>query len=239
MQENKQFAKLCEIMDTLLGENGCPWDRSQTHQSLRPHLLEESYEVADAIDNGDMTALQEELGDLLLQVILHSRIAEKEKHFSLSDVIGDVSKKLVQRHTHIFQQSSGTAVASDNSGSAMTPKDVEKIWEENKNKEKSINTPLENMEAVPKALPALARAQKVVKRSERDFSCEDLLSEIRHLLDESSQFAESYPHEESQQENMEKYGNILFHLAALLTKMQINAEFSLTNATFTFINSFK
>ena len=213
MKEEEQFIELCKIMDILLGKNGCPWDKAQTHMTLRPHLLEESYEVVDAIDNNDMDALREELGDLLLHVIIHSRIAEKEKHFSLADVIGNLTEKLVRRHTHIF--------AGD---AALSPADGEATWEANKIKEKEISTPLENMQAVPKALPALARAQKVIKRSAKDFCEEEIIKELRLMLNK---------------ENLENCGRFLFLITALLTKMQINAEFSLTNTTQEFINSFK
>ena len=224
MSEKERFAELCKIMDTLLGENGCPWDRAQTHQSLRPHLLEESYEVADAIDNNDMAALREELGDLLLHVILHSRIADKDGYFSLADVIGEVTEKLIRRHSHIFGPTKALG---------KSPDEVEKLWEANKNKEKEISTPLVNMQAVPKALPALARAQKIVQRSGKNFLSNDVIRELHLTLNKAAD--DSIP----ETEKMEMYGNILFLLAALLTKMQINAEFSLTNATQAFINNFK
>ena len=211
MGESEQFIKLCDVIDTLLSEDGCAWDRAQTIESLRPNLLEESYEVADAIDNNDKTALREELGDMFLPIIMISRIAEKDGHFSLADVLTDAAEKLVRRHTHIF--------GGDN---ADTPEDVIDIWESNKNKEKSISTPFENMMAVPKALPALARAQKVLKRSGKEFSILSLKEELIRILNEPK---------------MENDGKILLLMAALLTKMQINAEFSLTKAVQEFINN--
>ena len=219
MSEEEQFTELCKIIDVLMGENGCPWDKAQTHQSLRPHLLEECYEVADAIDNNDMSALQEELGDLLLQVFLHSRIAEKHGYFNLSDVIKDISEKMVRRHSHIFD-----------SDTAFTPEEAVETWESNKNKEKAIFTPLENMKAVPKALPALERAQKVIKRSQKEFP--DCLNEIRILLNSL----------ENSSDNMEikvLCGKILFFMSVIFAKMQINAEFSLTNFIQEFINTFE
>jgi len=218
MKEQECFTKLCKVMDILLGDNGCAWDRAQTHKSLRNLLLEESYEAADAIDQEDMAALQEELGDVLLHVIIHSRIAEKEGHFSLTDVINQVSEKLVRRHSHIFGEDK-----------AKTPQSVEKTWEANKMKEKALFTPLENMQAVAKALPALERAAKVFKRSGKDLSHKALIDEIRLLLEDLG----SHP------KSIESYGEILFLMAALSIKMQINAEFSLTNSTQAFINSFE
>ena len=219
MREEENFTELCKVVDTLLGENGCPWDKAQTHQSLRSDLLEESYEVADAIDQKDMTALCEELGDLLLHVIMHSRIAEKEGHFNLSDVVGQVADKLVRRHSHIF----GGDIA-------VSPAEAEKTWEANKNKEKAIFTPLQNMKAVPKALPALERAQKVIKRSKMEFP--GSTDEIRTLLDNLEKTELEMP-------KMENIGRILFFIAIISTKIQINAEFSLTKVTQEFINSFE
>ena len=224
MTELEQFTELCKVIDTLLGENGCPWDRAQTHETLRPHLLEESYEVADAIDNNDMKALREELGDLLLHVIIHSRIAAKNSDFTLSQVIGDVAHKLVSRHTHIFADDTANSI-----------KEVEDTWEANKKKEKAIFTPLQNMEAVPNALPALARAQKVIKRSESELYTEDTTKKLHSLLDTLC----TLENEPDNRQGLEISGDILLFLSALLTKLQINAEFSLTKATLKFINSFR
>jgi len=127
MDENKALDKLRKVMDTLLGENGCPWDKAQTHTSLRPNLLEESQEVIEAIDSADMDSLREELGDLLLQVLFHSRIAEKAGHFNLADVIDKLADKLVSRHSHIF----GSDIAN-------SPEEALALWEANKRKEKSL-----------------------------------------------------------------------------------------------------
>jgi len=214
MTESSRFEDLCKIMDTLLGENGCPWDKAQTHDTIRMNTIEESYEVAEAIDNADYAALCDELGDLLFQVIIHARIAEKSGTFTLSEVISQAADKLVRRHTHIF----GTDTAA-------SPEEVIDLWEANKTKERAISSPKQNMEAVAKALPALERAQKVIKRSGMEFSEAELKDEIAGLLAMDAQ-------------NLETTGKIFFLLAALSTKMQLNAEFSLTNATQAFINNF-
>lgn len=123
--EEKSFSELCKVMDTLLGENGCAWDKAQTHESLRPHILEESQEVVEAIDKNDKNGLCEELGDVLLQVVIHSRIAEKNGHFTLKEVIDGLSEKLIRRHSHVFGDDK-----------AESPEEVAKIWEANKLKEK-------------------------------------------------------------------------------------------------------
>ena len=126
MIQNPQgsLSYLLGIMDTLLGEDGCPWDKVQTHESLKPNLTEECQEALDAIDSGDMNAICEELGDVLLQVVFHAKLAERAGAFNLDDVIRGVSDKLVRRHTHIF--------AGDK---AATPEDAVRLWNENKMKE--------------------------------------------------------------------------------------------------------
>ena len=224
MREDEQFKELCRVMDILLGENGCAWDKAQTHESMRQNLLEEAYETADAIDQGDMPALCEELGDLLLQVLMHSRVAEKDGYFSLADAIKQASDKLVRRHTHIF---GGSKILAE------TAEDVVSIWEANKVKEKAFSSPVENMRAVAKALPALERSQKVIKRSGEDFSKKNIINELHLLLDDMNE------DKVSKEENMEICGKILLLIAALSTKIQINAELSLTNAIQAFINKFE
>ena len=147
------FDRLVQTVSVLMGENGCPWDRVQTHESLKPCMLEECYEVLDAIDKKDDTALCEELGDVLLQVVFHSLIAQKEGRFTLDDVADGVDKKMIYRHPHIF---------SDENAEVTAP--FEK-WEEIKKREKGYRTKTETVRSVAKTLPALVRAQKVIKKS--------------------------------------------------------------------------
>ncbi|MCL2285192.1 MAG: hypothetical protein FWC32_02380 [Firmicutes bacterium] len=120
-----ELDKLLSIMDTLLGKNGCPWDKEQTHESLCEYMLEECNEAIDAINQQNMPALKEELGDVLLQVVFHAKIAEKAGHFTFNDVISTLSSKLVNRHSHIF-----------GSDTAQTAEDVIRIWNANKAKER-------------------------------------------------------------------------------------------------------
>ena len=115
------FENLLNIMDTLLGENGCPWDREQTHESLRPNMLEEAAEAVEAIDLKNMDSLMEELGDVLLQVLFHAKIAEKNNSFTIDDVMKKLSDKLISRHTHVF-----------GSDTAITAEDALMVWERNK-----------------------------------------------------------------------------------------------------------
>ena len=207
------FDKFLQVMDTLLGENGCPWDREQTHESLRQYMLEECYEAVQAINDGDMVALREELGDVLLQVVFHAKLAEKAGKFDIGDVIEGVSQKLVSRHTHVF----GEDIASDSS-------EVMKIWEANKQKE-SAGTVEDSMRAVPLALPALVRASKVVKRSGKELpSAEELICEITKMFTQTDTLREDF-------------GKILLAIVSLSNVLFINAENSLTNAVEAFINT--
>jgi len=122
--------KLLDIMDTLLGENGCPWDKEQTHESLRKNMLEECNEAIDAINQQDMNALKEELGDVLLQVVFHAKIAQKAGYFDMNDVVATLSDKLIRRHSHIFGADKGTVKTAD---------DALKLWKTNKEKERICN----------------------------------------------------------------------------------------------------
>jgi len=206
---------LLEIMDTLLSESGCPWDKEQTHESLRENMLEEAYEAIEAINNNDMPALKDELGDVLLQVIFHGKIAEKSGAFTVDDIITNLCNKLISRHTHIFGQDKAQDAA-----------DALRIWESNKEKSR---TPTEAMESVPKALPALVRAAKVIKRSRKDMpSQEDAINNIKASLEALKS---------AQTSHFEIFGNIMLEMVYLSAFLGINAEFSLTNAIEGFINT--
>ena len=139
------FADLVEVVARLRGPNGCPWDRAQTHRSLVPYLIEEAYEVAEAIDGGIPERLKDELGDLLLQVLLHARIEEEEGNFSIKEVVENLREKLVRRHPHVFGE-----------GEAKTPEEVRERWEEIKEREGKT------FELGTK--PALLLARKFVER---------------------------------------------------------------------------
>ena len=144
------------VMDCLRDPvDGCPWDNAQTHDSLRPHLLEETYEVLEAIAAGDSAELCEELGDLMMQIVLHAKLAEQAGEFTLDDVSEGIRAKLVRRHPHVFGD-----------GTANTPKLVEGAWEQLKARERPHRESV--LDGVPKTLPALARAQSILGRAERN-----------------------------------------------------------------------
>lgn len=150
---NRKLSDLVAIMDRLRDVNGCPWDLKQTHETLKPYLIEESYEVVEAIESGDPQFLKEELGDLLFQIVFHCRMAKERGEFSLEDVIANVSEKMVRRHPHVF--------SNDNAGNA---EEVLQKWERIKNAEKRRDSILDG---VPKQLPTLIRAKRLQERAAR------------------------------------------------------------------------
>lgn len=152
--ELSQIGKLIEIIDTLLGPNGCPWDQEQTLAKLRPDLIEEACEVIEAIDLNDSHGIEEELGDLLFVVLFFCRVAEKEKHTQISRVAKGISDKLIRRHPHVFGE-----VKIDNSDAVL------KQWDQIKQKEKAHRKSA--LDGIPMQLPALARAQKVLKKMKK------------------------------------------------------------------------
>ena len=149
-KENLAISELVATVRRLLGEGGCPWDRAQTHETLRRYLIEETYEVAEAIDLGDTEALREELGDLLLQILFHSEIERARGSFDLADVASDENAKMIRRHPHVF----GDASAEETLAS----------WEDAKSLEKARRSLSDRLASVPRALPALLRAQKMLEK---------------------------------------------------------------------------
>ena len=149
-----KIGDLVDIMRILRSEGGCPWDREQTHETIRKNLIEETYEVVEAIDNEDMPLMREELGDLLLQVVFHAQIAKENGYFDFDDVCNDVCKKLIIRHPHIFAD-----VEAD------TSEKVLENWDKIKMKEKQQKTPVETMDSVSRALPSLMRAEKLAGKA--------------------------------------------------------------------------
>lgn len=153
------FTSLRSVMEILRGEEGCPWDREQTHESIRKCLIEETYEVVEAIDTKNTTLLREELGDLLFQVMFHARIEEEKGTFTIDDVIQDITEKMIHRHPHVFEEEK----AADSEA-------VIQNWEEIKSKEKQIKSVSQALHRVPPCLPALMRAQKIQGKARKKIS---------------------------------------------------------------------
>ncbi len=228
MSSEQQFARFLDIINTLLGENGCPWDKEQTFESLRPCILEECYEVLDAIDKKSTTGLQEELGDVFLHIMMMSKMADTAGLFTLEDVIDGICNKMILRHPHIFADVSvsGTQQVLDN-------------WEKIKDKEKGLKRPVDNLTDVPKALPALVRAEKVQKRAVRAGLCteDDVLAALDKMQEQINVLKDKIS--EKNQEVETDLGQLLFQTVSISRKLKINPEFSLTNALETFITNFE
>ncbi|MFP5379598.1 MAG: YabN family protein, partial [Vicinamibacteria bacterium] len=160
----QSFTRLVAIMRALRAPGGCPWDREQTLTSLRPFVLEETYELLEALDHGDMTSLREELGDFLYEAVFLAQIAEESGHFSIGDAIDGIATKLVRRHPHVFTPD-GRPLAD--AGDAMSSDDVVRKWENLKAAERQAGGRPERtiLSGVPKALPALLRAYEVSARA--------------------------------------------------------------------------
>ena len=157
----KSFRELCDIIARLRAPDGCPWDREQTHQSLKRHMIEEAYEAAETFDGSDGAKMADELGDVLLQVVLHAQIGTEAGEFTIDDVTDAVCNKMIVRHPHIF----GNA-------SADTAEQVLDNWEEIKRRERGQKTLFQEMESVSKALPALTRGEKLYKKAVKAGVCE-------------------------------------------------------------------
>lgn len=228
MQEHYDFNDLVQIMSILRGENGCPWDREQTHNSIRNDLLEEAYEVADAIDRNDSEGLCEELGDLLLQVVFHSQISKENNEFTFDDVADGICKKLIFRHPHIFSN-----VVVKNS------EEVLNNWDKLKLKEKKMSTFTETLKAVPNAFPACMRAQKVQKRaSKAGFDLESVTAGIEKIEKKLAGIKQSLALNEST-DIADELGNLLFSVVNVARVLKVDSEEQLSRATDKFVARFE
>lgn len=208
---------LLEIMRLLRSPDGCPWDREQTHRSLRTNLVEEAYEAVEAIDRDDADGLREELGDVLLQVVLHACIAEEEKAFSFDDVADGLAHKLVERHPHVF----GDVVADSAEGALDS-------WNAAKRHEKG-KTQAGLLDGVPHALPALMRADKVMSRAKRVGL--NVAADADGIRERIAALAQQKP-------DSETVGELLFLTTALARSVRADAEEALALSTNRFIDRF-
>ncbi len=222
------FYDLVDIMDILRSGDGCPWDREQTHESLEKCLLEEAYEVIDAIEKNNMEMLIDELGDVLLQVVFHARIAKENGVFGVDDITAKVCRKLISRHTHIF----GGAYAK-------TAKDVIKNWEEVKREEKNHKTYTDELKDIPKSLPALARSYKVQKKAANiGFDWDKPSGALEKVIEEAKELLQVFDNGGDKKRIDEEAGDILFSLVNLLRMMDIEPETALIKTTDKFIKRF-
>ena len=230
MEEKKYTLEdLVGIIKILRGENGCPWDRVQTHTSIRQDMLEEAYEAVDAIDKGNMENLCEELGDVLMQVVFHAELEAEKGGFTIEDVIRGICEKMVYRHPHVF---------GNGDIQADTAEQVLVNWEELKKKEKHTKTQTEVMKNIPDALPALIRAKKVQKKAaDVGFDFYEAGGAMEKVMEECREFEEAVRLDDGTAE--EEFGDILFALVNISRFFKINPEFALTKAIKKFINRFE
>ncbi len=221
-QDLNRFATLVEVIARLRAPDGCPWDRKQTHTSLRENLLEECYEVLEALDEGDSGKLGEELGDLLMQIVLHSQIATEAGEFELGDVISSINTKLIRRHPHVF--------------GSLKVKGAEEVvhnWEVLKQGERGADSSM--LESVPKQMPALGYSQEIQRRvAQIGFDWEDIDGVIDKLAEEVGEFKRAG----SQERRAEEFGDLLFTLANIARRLGIDLEAALRQANQRFYQRF-
>ena len=217
------FQKLIDVLESLLAPGGCEWDRKQTHQSLVPYLLEETHEVIEAIEKGDMNSLKEELGDLMLHVLFQAKLAETEGHFNISDSLKDISEKLIRRHPQVFNDDKSSL---DNNLS----------WEQAKKKEKKRNSVLDG---VPLSLPTLTRARRIQeKASSVGFDWKEIKPIWSKVHEEISELSEAIILEQKDK-IQDEMGDVLFSVVNLARFLDIDPEASLRQTIRKFESRFK
>ena len=226
--QKERFEELANVIATLRSENGCPWDRAQTHETLKPTLIEETYEVVEAIDAAIPAKLKEELGDLLLNVMLQAQIAADNQHFTIGDVIQTITEKLIRRHPHVFGD-----VAADDTDT------VAKNWEAIKRQERGYEDRHSVLDGVPDALPSLQKSQKLQRRAAAvGFDWEEIAEVIAKVDEEVAEVKASLKANEPDATEME-LGDLLFTVVNLCRFMNIQAEEALRQANRKFTARFK
>jgi tetrapyrrole methylase family protein/MazG family protein/ATP diphosphatase len=230
------FTRLVAIMDRLLAPDGCPWDREQTLDTLRPYLVEETYEVLDALERGTAADHCEELGDLLMQIVFQSALRRAEGAFAVDDVIASISDKLVRRHPHVFGDAEGVHTADQ----VLVQWDRIKAQEkqEKQDKEAAADAPARVLDGIPRALPALARAQQIGRKVAKvgfDWpGYEGSLAKVREEVDEVDEAAVAKDAEAAHRE----IGDLLFAAVNLARHLQVDAEMALQDASARFSRRF-
>ena len=217
------FQTLIDVLESLLAPGGCEWDRKQTHQSLVPYLLEETHEVIEAIEKGDMSSLKEELGDLMLHVLFQAKLAETEGHFNISDSLKDISEKLIRRHPQVFNDDKSS------SGNNLS-------WEQAKKKEKKRDSVLDG---VPLSLPTLTRARRIQeKASSVGFDWKEIKPIWSKVHEEISELSEAITLEQKNK-IQDEMGDVLFSVVNLARFLDIDPEASLRQTIRKFESRFK
>jgi tetrapyrrole methylase family protein / MazG family protein len=221
-EDLSSFDSLVDIIARLRAPDGCPWDRKQTHASLREYLLEESYEALAALDEGDNSKLCQELGDILLQIVLHAQIAHEAGEFELSDVLTGINRKLIYRHPHVFGE---TKVGS--------AEEVVHNWEELKKAERPAEVSM--LASVPKHMPALAYSQEIQRRvADAGFDWKDIEDVVDKVVEEVSEFRQAG----SAKEKSDEFGDVLFTLVNFARRQGIDSETALRESNERFFRRF-
>ena len=222
----KNVYEFVELMKTLRAPGGCPWDREQTHETIKMNLLEEAYETFDAIEEGNDEKTMDELGDVLMQVVFHAIMAEEEGKYDLDDVAGNVYEKMVRRHPHVFGE-----ITLDKSSEVLVK------WESIKKIEKGFNSYSDSLKDVVKSLPALTRAEKIQKRAKKaGFDWENAEDVIPKIKEELSEVEESIKGNGNAKEEI---GDLLFSVVNLARKLSVDPEEALIGANKKFISRFE
>lgn len=228
MKQKELFESLVDVIATLRGENGCPWDREQTHSSLKSTLIEETYETVEAIDSGDSNHLKEELGDLLLNIMLQAQIADESQNFDIYDVIESLIEKLIRRHPHVF-----------GNVDVESADEVVKNWESIKSQEEGYEDRESVLDGIPVALPALLRGQKIQKRAARvGFDWDNISDVINKIEEELKEVNDSLKNNDQDEIEME-IGDLLFAVVNLCRFVDLQAEETLRKANRKFVRRFK
>jgi tetrapyrrole methylase family protein/MazG family protein len=222
----ESFQKLVDIMTRLRSEDGCPWDRVQTSETLKPYLIEETYELIEAIDEKDPVKIKEELGDLLLQIVFHAQIAKDQEEFDINDVVEGISSKMVSRHPHVF----GDAKFE-------TPEDVTKQWQDRKKEEGKFKESA--LEGVPKELPSLLRAHRLQSRAAKVGFDWEKVEDVFGKLDEELKEFKIALEKKDKSEIEDELGDIFFVLVNISRFVGVNAEEALRKTITKFITRFR
>ena len=228
--DEEAITRLKEIVAILRIE--CPWDKKQTHETLRSCMIEEAYEVVEAINVQNDENLEEELGDVMLQVVFHSNLAEEKNRFNLTDVINKECEKMIRRHPHVFLQE------NSNNDINSIDKVLEK-WENIKAAEKQTQTAMSRMDSVPRALPALTRATKIQKRAaEVGFDWDDISGALDKVKEETEEVIQADRQKDSSEHIAEELGDLLFAVVNVARFLKVDPEEALDSATRKFIRRF-
>ena len=227
----KELKQLIDIMATLRSENGCNWDKKQTYDSLKEYIIEEAYEVVDAVESRNFEHMKEELGDLLFNIVFYAQIASEDKKFNINDVAKDISEKLIRRHPHVF-----------NVPANLTPDEVLANWNKIKQQEKINNPKPESvLDGIPKSLPSILRAEKLQKLAAKvgfDWAnIEDVKKKLHEEIDEL--YKEIQTEKQDMNKIEDELGDVLFSVINLSRFLKVSPEVALNRANLKFTSRFQ